>query len=278
MSGYDDNDRSALDRLEDLLDAYSALRLAPAGPALPRIRGRVLAQYAAHARLGTVASRPDLPVQAAKSWLPRPSLDPRFAHRALAFGFAATLAVGTSAAVLAAPPGSPFYNARVAVESALLPTQVNARLAARQDLLNERVAEAELAAVHGDVAGLAAALAAYRAEVDAATADVGDDAARRAHLEEALSKHSAALAGLAAKHPDEPSIANALDASSKAIGQLHGETDQPTQGPSGQDNGGSEDRGHGNNGGNGHDRGNSHDGDDGHGGGNGQDGGGRHGD
>ena len=44
---------------------------------------------------------------------------------------------------------------------------------------------------------------AYQAEVDAAVADVGDDADRLAHLEAELAKHTAVLQALAATAPEQ---------------------------------------------------------------------------
>ena len=52
----------------------------------------------------------------------------RVPRRVVALGMAATMTLGTTAAVLAAPPGSPFYNARVALQSAFLPNDADARL------------------------------------------------------------------------------------------------------------------------------------------------------
>ena len=222
MSGYDDNNRGALDRLEDLLDAYADARLMPRGPVLSRIRANVLAEAAAVS--AATVRRPQLaePPRAPRWLVPSP-----FTRRAFAFGFAAMLTIGTSAAVFAAPPGSPFYNARVYIETLTLPTQVDARLEGHERLLQERISEAEAAAARNDAPGLAAALAAYQDEVDAASADVGDDAARLAHLEDMLAKHTTTLTALATTLPDEPSIEHAIATSSKAIAKLKAKGSPP---------------------------------------------------
>ena len=47
MSSFDDKDVTALNRLEDLLDAYSDARLAPRTAVLARIRANVLTEAAA---------------------------------------------------------------------------------------------------------------------------------------------------------------------------------------------------------------------------------------
>jgi hypothetical protein len=230
VSGYEDNDRGALDRLEDLLDAYADARLMPRGPVLSRIRANVLAQAAVAS--AAAMKRPQLAEPRRPS---RWAVASPFTRRALAFGFAAMLTIGTSAAVFAAPPGSPFYNARVYIETLTLPSQVEARLEGHERLLQERITEAEAAADRGDSVGLAAALAAYQAEVDDATADVGDDAARLAHLEDMLAKHTAVLTALAATLPEESSIDHAIDTSSKAIANLKakGSHPHPTHAPGG---------------------------------------------
>jgi hypothetical protein len=231
VSGYDDNDRGALDRLEDLLDAYAEARLLPRGPVLARIRAHVLTEAAA-ASAAAALTRPQFAEPTRPS---RWAASSPFHRRALAFGFAAMLTIGTSAAVLASPPGSPFYNARVYFETLALPVQVDARLAGHERLLDERIAEAGAAAARGDGPALAAALAAYQAEVDAATADVGDDATRLAHLEDMLAKHTTTLTALASELPEQSSIDHAIDASSKAIAKLKakGSHAHPTHVPAG---------------------------------------------
>jgi hypothetical protein len=228
VSAYDDGDLTALNRLEDLLDAYCDTRLMPRGAVLSRIRTTVLAEAASAAATAAATSRLALAAPAKPA---RWTFSSPFVRRFAALGFAATLTLGTTAAVLAAPPGSPFYNARVYLETALLPTGVDDRVAARERLLAERLAEAQDAAHRNDPVGLAAALAAYRAEVDAATADVGDDATLLAHLEEELARHTAVLTALQAQVPDDAAIDKALDESSKAIDKLQAKGSHTTTHP-----------------------------------------------
>jgi len=104
-----------------------------------------------------------------------------------------------------------------------------------EKLLQERLDEAEAAAASGDSSALAAALAAYQAEVDAATADAGNDQDWLAHLQAMLAKHTATLTELAATLPAESSIERAIDASSKAITRIETKTHpaQPTHKPQG---------------------------------------------
>jgi Domain of unknown function (DUF5667) len=242
VSRYDDNDQHALDRLEDLLDAYAEARLAPPGAVLARMRANVMLEASAAAATYAAIHRPRL-VQPA----PRPvraAFVPRLSRLAFTMGFAAVLTLGTSAAVLAAPPGSPFYNARVYLETALLPSQPGERTAGHEKLLEERIAEAEAAAQRGDTIALAAALAAFQTEVDAATDSAGEDLALLAHLQEMLAKHTAVLTALAATLPEQPSIENAIESSSKAIAKLQQKTHRvvrPTHAPAGGNPGGEHD-------------------------------------
>jgi hypothetical protein len=238
VSAHGGNDINALDRLEDLLDAYCEVRLAPSGAALARIRANVLVEATAMQASAAASSRLRLVEPAPKRF--RWSLPPRFVRTGFALGFAATLTLGTTFAVLAAPPGSPFYNARVYLETAFLPAQSEARFEGHEKLLEERLHEAQLAAAGGDTAALAAALDAYQAEVDAATTAAGSDLDMLAHLEEMLAKHTATLTALAAKLPEQTSIEHAIEASSNAITKLqqNARPTHPSHAPQGGSPGG----------------------------------------
>ena len=218
MSRYDDNDLDALNRLEDLLDAYSDARLAPRTALLARMRLNVMAEASALSATTAAENRLRL-VEPARPHT-RPTMFPRFARAGFALGFGALLSLGTALAVLAAPPGSAFYNARLFIETATLPAQADARFEGHEKLLEERLAEAEAAAASGNTVALAAALAAYQAEVDATTADAGANLDWLTHLQEMLAKHTAVLTALAASLPEQSSIEHAIDASSKAITKL----------------------------------------------------------
>lgn len=215
---YDDNDLGSLDRLEDMLNAYCEARLMPQGAVLSRVRANILARHAAAAAMAAAERRLTAEASAPKRRLV--TVQSALARRAFTLGFAASLTLGTTAAVMAAPPGSPFYNARVYLEALVLPSQPDDRLAAHERLLEDRIHEAEIAAARNDTMALAAALVAYRSEVDAATADVGDDPTRLARLEEVLAKHTAVLTALAGRLPEQASIEHAIQASSNAITKL----------------------------------------------------------
>jgi uncharacterized coiled-coil protein SlyX len=231
MSRYSNWNLVALDQIEDLLEAYAEARLSPTGPVLARMRRATLAEATASAATQRRITASAAPTP--RRWaLPRIQV-PR---RAFALAMAAALTIGTSAAVMAAPPGSAFFNARVVIESALLPSQSDARLATREQHLKDRLAEADAAASSGDFVALEAALAAYRAEVDSAVDEQGDSLDRLAHLEAMLAKHVAVLEALEAKVPAQASIEKAIDSSQKAVERLQekaktGTPVRPTQKP-----------------------------------------------
>jgi hypothetical protein len=141
----------------------------------------------------------------------------------------------SGAAVTAAPPGSPLYDARVALEAILLPVQIDQRLAAHEDHLDARLGEAEAAAARGDVVALDAALAAYRTEVDVALAEVGDDYGRLSELQAILEKQVAKLSALAARLPTavarDNAIQHALQASQRAVNSVKDKKDHANTRP-----------------------------------------------
>jgi hypothetical protein len=204
----------ALDEIEDLLVAYAAARLSPAGPVLARMRAHALAQADVLAGQRAVAAAV-VAIDERERRIWAPSLQLR--RRALTLAAAATLTLASGAAVLAAPPGSPFFQARVAIQSALLPSQADARLHSRELHLDEWLVAAEAAASRGDVVALDAVLAAYQAEVDIAVAELGSDPALLARLEEILGRHVTTLTALEARLPDEAAVGDALQSSQKAV-------------------------------------------------------------
>jgi hypothetical protein len=195
--------------LEDLLRAYAEARLTPRRAVLARLRTAAVAEVTRQSAATVV------PIERARN-------RDRFWRRVMAAGLAATLTVASAAAVLAAQPGSALYPARIWAEGLTLPAAGDARDAAHQHRLEQRLAEAQAASTHGDANAVAAALAAYRAEVEAALADLGDNPDRLAQLQAELGRHVAALQALAAQAPSQASsgIDNALDASQQAVERL----------------------------------------------------------
>jgi hypothetical protein len=221
MNDHASRERAALDAIDDLLEAYADARLSPSAPVLARMRRHVLAEAALQA---VPVLAPDPGGAAGSRWSPAAFRLPR---RAFALAGAAALTLVTGAAVLAAPPGSPFFDARVSLEQAFLPSQADARLASHEEHLAQRLAEAQAAAAGDNPAALAAALAAYEVEVNAALADVGEDEARLAHLQEMLGRHLTALTALEVAVPEEAAVVNALDNSQKAVEKIKAKGSHP---------------------------------------------------
>lgn len=231
---------AANDRLEELLEAYASARLAPAGPVLSRIRATVVAEAKARAdsqRLTFASPAPAAPV--ARFSLARLSRA-RFpeARTALAIVFSVSLSLAIGTAVVAAPPGSAFYNARLSLEAAMMPSvgDLDARLAAYEEQFDRRLAEADAAIARGDESALAAALAAYQQEVTNAVAEIGDSKDRLAQFEAVLAKRIAKLQELSVRLPTEVARANAVDhaiaASEKAVAKLQAKQNHGNNRPS----------------------------------------------
>lgn len=215
-----DVEHPSIDHVVDLLEAYADARLSPRGAVLARMRRHVMAEAAAR------AAAEDAQLQAAIAAAgPRRSWgSPQLQRRVAAIGMAAAFTFATSAAVLAAPPGSPLYNARVKLEQVFLPGPLEDRAASIEQHLEERLAEAQAAADRGDTVALEAALVAYQSDVDAASAELGWSADQVAHFEAQIAKHVAKLEALATRLPlqaADNAIQHAIDASQKAARKLH---------------------------------------------------------
>ncbi len=234
---YASRELQQLDEIEDMLQAYAEARLSPSGPVLSRMRTAVLAEAALAAATEAADRRAIDPddVKPSRWALPR-FVVPR---RAFTMVGVAGLALVSTTAVLAAPPGSPFYEARVAIEAAFLPTDIDARLAAHEARIAERLVAAQAAAASGNPDALEAALAAYAAEVDAAVADLGSNKDLLAHLEEVLGKHVIVLTALEAKVPEQASVDRAIERSQKAVEKIKEKKGGPSNGgPNSGPNGG----------------------------------------
>ena len=221
-------ERTANDRLEDLLEAYASVRLAPARPVLARIRSNVLAEANARAAAQRLSFAPPPPAPpVARFSVARLSLAriPQ-ARPALAIVFSVSLSLAIGTAVVAAPPGSALYNARLSIEAAMMPSvgDLDARLAAYEEQFDRRLAEADAAIARGDESALAAALAAYQQEVTNAVAEIGDGNDRLAQFEAVLARRIATLQELSVRLPTDVARANAVNhaiaASEKAVAKL----------------------------------------------------------
>jgi hypothetical protein len=208
-------DRGEDTELERRLRAYADARLSPDRWAGIRMRSAVIE----HARVRRAsAGRRGLGVFGSFRFGRAPRL------LAVALAAALAIGVGTSAA-LAASPGSPLYGVRLWIEAATLPAAPDARLNAQVQQADSRVDEALGAASQGNGGAVAAALAAYRAEIDALLSSAGDDPTKLVRIQAELGRHLAALQALAVSNPDAASaVQSAIDASQTAIDKINART------------------------------------------------------
>lgn len=218
------------DVLRRRLEAYANIRLSPELATSSRLRARVLAVAHRQASLAradaalTVLSRPggatgahpsgDLARYAGRtSARSRPRRWQRAAGVMLAASLGAAVFVG---GVSAARPGGPLYDTRLWAETLILPGDPSARAVAELDRLGERLREIGEAGRSGDAQGAMAALAAYEAILEQASASAilaGDDVAA-AVLETGVGRNVEVLRALAARLPTNASAAviRAVDA------------------------------------------------------------------
>lgn len=165
---------------------------------------------------------------------PQPISTGRWVRRGVAVLLAAGLLLGGAVAVSAAPPDSPLYETRIALENLTLPAAASARAEARVAALQERIKEAQGAANGKNAKAVAAALKAYRASVKDALKEAGDDPAALANLYAALGLHLEALQTIDAANVGDAqsAIDNALEDSQNAVTEIekrgHG---KPSTGP-----------------------------------------------
>jgi hypothetical protein len=218
------NDHPGTDELARRLEAYATARLDPDRPSTLRMRARVMDAAARRSAsllaLDEATSRP-LPLRPRRSAVVR-----RAASLVLAAALGLVLATGITAASMA---GGPLYEARLWIETATLPADGQARTEARVAQLADRLAEVQHALGAGDQDAIAAALAAYRSEIEAALAEADGDDARLARLEAALGTHIAVLEALESRVPEQArdAIGRALERSRRAVEVI--EADEPDQ-------------------------------------------------
>lgn len=202
-------DHPGAGELAERLEAYASGRLAPNRAAMARIRRGVLEEARVRAVEASIG----------RGW----HRHGRARGRAAAVLLAAAMTLAGGAVALAGvAAGGPLYDTRLWLEAALLPADPDTRALERIHQLEARLLEAERAAAAGDAGAVAAALAAYRAAVEGALAEVGTDADRLAHLEAALGLHVAVLETLASTVPEAAAdgIGRALEASQQAVQHL----------------------------------------------------------
>ena len=218
------------DELARRLEAYAHARLSPDAATSARMRSRVMhAVHRADALTPSVVP-PTTPSPAIV--VPIGARGPRLALALLA---AALMFAAFAVATVAARPGGPLYEARLAVEEALLPADPSARAAADLARLEARLDEARAAASGGDAGAVLAALEAFQELVDEKASAAGQSLEHDAALEDALDHHLDVLNGLLSQVPDAalPGLERAIERSDRAVERIHerGPDPDPGRGP-----------------------------------------------
>jgi hypothetical protein len=192
--------------IEQRLDAYARVRLSPTERASARMRARVMREARLSMAGGSTAfSTASLPLALEGSRARRRGgLMRRGAGLLLAAGLSLAVAGG---AMAAAQAGGPLYPTRVWLETIALPADGAARVDADLVRLESRMQEVIEAARKGDRNAVAAALLAYHEIADEALLAAHGDAAAIDRLRDALDRHLAVLAAVAAKVPPQASEA-----------------------------------------------------------------------
>jgi hypothetical protein len=240
------------------LEAYAEFRLSPDLATSSRLRARVLAVAHRHADLAradaglTLLSRPaaigrapQLAARAEELLAAAGRRRRRHLQRVAAVVLAASLGAGIAAGgALAARPSGPLYEARLWAETLTLPGDPSARALAELHRLEERLREATEASRTGDANGVMAALAAYGAIMDEASAAAilaGDEVAA-AVLQTGVGHNVDVLQALIGDVPEQASLAisRALDAalarSAAAVDRI--DASRPDGGTDGSNDGG----------------------------------------
>jgi hypothetical protein len=235
------------------LEAYAGSRLSPDPVVASRMRARVLA--VAHRQAAEARGDAALAIVPADGELPGTLPAARRAGRTqwrraaavlLAASLGLTLIAGTA---LAARPGGPLYGTRIWVETLTLPSDPSARAIAELERMDHRLQEAIAARQAGDPGAATAALAAYEAIVDGASARalLDGDAVASAALDAGVARNIVVLQALAGTLPEQASdaidraIQRAIDRSDEAVDTIHrgdGGADDGAGGNDGDGNGG----------------------------------------
>lgn len=208
------------------LEAYAEFRLSPDLATTSRLRARVLAVAHRQASLARADAALSVLPQADgrtsgdlardRGRAPARHRSRRWSRAAGAF-LAASLATAiVVGGVSAARPGGPLYETRLWAETLTLPGDPSARAVAELGRLRDRLREVGEADRAGDAAGVMAALVAYEAILEQASAAAiasGDDVAA-AVLETGVARNVEVLRALVARVPANAStpISRAVDA------------------------------------------------------------------
>lgn len=203
------------DPLQRQLARYARVRLEPDPAATRRIRAAVMSEaWRRHlaAESSAAASRRTRSRVPFAGWSAR-----RLGTTVTAAVLTGLLLAGTVFAGSRA--GGPLYDTRLALETALLPSDPEARVQAELAMAQTRLAEASQAAVAGDAPAFEAALTGYATVVDGLADTVGGPADRALA---AVQLHLEVLRALRERTPERasPGLDRALERSSGAVERL----------------------------------------------------------
>ena len=233
------------------LDAFAQLRLAPDAAAMARIRSSLVAEAtrAADVRAAQALVAP-APTPLAIARARRFGIPRRRVSRTAGALLAATLTLGLVAGtVAAARAGGPFYEARLWIEAALLPTDPGPRADAQVARLDERLSEVRAAMAGGDAGAMAAALDAYVTILSELESQGLSNEAVADQIIDDVERHQAVLEALVGRVPAQAqdALRHALERSNSAADHLQ---DRGASGPSNPGAGGQGSGGSGGSGGN----------------------------
>jgi len=190
--------------IEQRLERYAAVRLSPAPAAAARLRARVMRET----RIAIAAGRLQAVAPAAALERRRVAHHRNLWRRAAGIGLAAVLSIGAVGGALAAgEPGGPLYDARVWLESLVLPADSDNRADAEIVRLDTRITEVLAAARSGNDSAVREALVAFGAIAEEALSNAAGNDAALERLRVALFGHIAVLTRVGDKAPDQASDA-----------------------------------------------------------------------
>jgi hypothetical protein len=244
MDSHPMHDRDGdVDELARRLEAYAEARLSPELSATTRMRARVMAAAHHQAMLARAdADRAALAAAMAAEAQADRTRRMRW-RRPLTALLAAGLTLGVSVgSVAAAQAGGPLYGARIWAETLTLPANADERAQAELNRLADRLAEAAAATAAGDLNAANAALDAYAAIVNEATAGAGNDVSAAATLEKGVQSDIGVLTVLVQRMTErgndqaaesiQRALERAIEKSDSAVDKLHGKpVDTPGNGP-----------------------------------------------
>jgi hypothetical protein len=215
---------SAGDELERMLARYARVRLDPSPTQTRRTRAAVVEEawrrHIAQVDGKVASSRSGSTSRAGRvERVPFATWRPRRVTLALVAAVLAGLLIGSSA-FAASRAGGPLYEARLTVETLMLPSDPAARLNAQLAQAQARLADIVDATGRSDEGALTAAITAYEQSIDA----LGSDTTPSPQALQAVALHRAVLEELiaSASGPSVHGLENALTRSSSVIERLNG--------------------------------------------------------